>query len=108
MNQNRFYITCIAILVSFIANSQQFTQSLRGTIIDFDTKTEVPFATISILESNPLKITSSNEFGEFRFDSVPLGRISIKITAIGFQDLVLPNILLESGKEKVLNIEMQT
>jgi hypothetical protein len=108
MNQNRFYITCITILVSFIANSQQFTQSLRGTIIDFDTKTEVPFATISILESNPLKITSSNEFGEFRFDSVPLGRISIKITAIGFQDLVLPNILLESGKEKVLSIEMQT
>lgn len=108
MNQNRFYITCIAILVSFIANSQQFTQSLRGTIIDFDTKTEVPFATISILESNPLKITSSNEFGEFRFDSIPLGRISIKITAIGFQDLVLPNILLESGKEKVLSIEMQT
>lgn len=108
MNQNRFYITCLAILVSFIGNSQQFTQSLRGTIIDFDTKTEVPFATISILESNPLKITRSNEFGEFRFDSIPLGRISIKITAVGFQDLILPNILLESGKEKVLNLEVQT
>lgn len=108
MNHNRFYITCIALLISFLGNSQQFTQSLRGTIIDFDTKTEVPFATVSILESNPLRITSSNEFGEFRFDSIPLGRISIKITAVGFQDLILPNILLESGKEKVLSLEMQT
>lgn len=108
MNQKRFYTTCIAILISFIGISQQFTQSLRGTIIDFDTKTEVPFAVISILESNPIKFTKSNEWGEFRFDSIPLGRISLKITATGFQDLVLPNILLESGKEKVLSLEMQT
>lgn len=108
MNPKGCYITCFIILLSFAGSAQQLTQSIRGTIIDFDTKTEVPFAVVSILESDPLKITRANEFGEFRFDSIPLGRISLKITAAGFQDLILPNILLESGKEKVLNLEMQT
>lgn len=108
MIQNSFYSCCVFILLSFTAKSQQFTQSLRGTIIDFDTKTEVPFAVVSIVESNPLKVTTSNELGEFRFDSIPLGRITLKVTATGFQEMILPNILLESGKEKVLNLEMQS
>ena len=106
MIQNLIYSCCVIVLLSFTATSQQFTQSLRGTIIDFDTKTEVPFAVVSIVESNPLKVTTSNELGEFRFDSIPLGRIKLKVTATGFQEMILPNILLESGKEKAYHLEI--
>jgi hypothetical protein len=100
------HLTLCFLLVSLFGYSQNLTQSVRGTLIDFDTKTPIPFAQILVLESEPRKGTVSSELGEFRLDSIPLGRISLKFSAYGYQDLVIPNILLESGKEKILNLEL--
>ncbi len=94
------------VLLTCSAMSQNFTQSVRGTLVDFDTKTPIAFAKIMLLESNPIKGRVANELGEFRLDSIPLGRISLKFVAFGYQELVVPNILLESGKEKILNLEL--
>lgn len=100
------HLTLFFLLASLFGYSQNLTQSVRGTLIDFDTKTPIPFAQILVLESEPIKGTVSDELGEFRLDSIPLGRISLKFSAYGYQDLVIPNILLESGKEKILNLEL--
>ncbi len=99
-------------LLSFLFYStifgQNLTQTVRGTLVDFDTKTEISFAKVQILESNPTLGAIANEYGEFRIENVPVGRFTLKITAFGYQELTIPNLLLESGKEKVLNLEMQS
>ncbi|MFN5982852.1 MAG: carboxypeptidase regulatory-like domain-containing protein [Fluviicola sp.] len=94
------HLTLCFLLTSLFGFSQNLTQSVRGTLIDFDTKTPIPFAQILVLESEPRKGTVSSELGEFRLDSIPLGRISLKFSAYGYQDLVIPNILFRIGERK--------
>lgn len=100
-------LTLSIILISTTLFGQNFTQTLRGTIIDADNKTPIPFAKVTLVENERNLFSKSNDLGEFRFDSIPLGRISLKIEAQGYQLVTLENILLESGKEKIVNIEMQ-
>ena len=84
----------------------QPTQTIRGKVLDKDSK--VPFigATIVLIGSDPLKGSASDMDGNFRIEEVPVGRASLKISYVGYEEQVLPNILVNSGKETVLSIEI--
>ena len=43
----------------------------------------------------------------FKFDFIPVGRYSIRISFIGYKTITIPNIAIESGKETFLSIEME-
>ena len=60
-----------------------------------------------LLDSNPPKGTSTNEKGYFQLDSVNLGRISLKVSYVGYESKTIDNILLISGKETFLQIELR-
>ncbi len=87
--------------------SQTLTQTIRGTVVDKDSKQPLTGATIIALETNPVIGSISNELGKFKLAEVPLGRYTIKCSYLGYEDVVLSNIVLTSGKEIVLNLEMQ-
>jgi hypothetical protein len=87
--------------------AQTITQTVRGTIIDEDGKFPLPGATVVVMGSNPLKGAVTNENGEFRLTNVAVGRISLEIKFIGYEDLIVPNILVNSGKENVLDLKMR-
>ncbi len=89
-----------------IVNAQELTQTVRGTIIDQDTKTTLPGANVIILNSDPLLAAVTDIQGNFRIENVPTGRVDIKITFVGYEEKVMPNILVVSGKETVLNVDM--
>jgi len=99
----------IAFLFLFSATvfSQTLTQTIRGTVVDKDSKQPLTGATIIALETNPVIGSISNELGKFKLAEVPLGRYTIKCSYLGYEDVVLSNIVLSSGKEMVLNLEMQ-
>jgi hypothetical protein len=86
--------------------SQELTQTLRGYVIDTDTKKQIEGAEIIILNTNPPLAASSGHNGEYRIENVPLGRYSIKISHAGNDDQIIPDFLIKSGKEAILNIEM--
>ncbi len=100
-------ITLLLILLNTVAFSSPITQTVRGVITDKLTKTPIPGANVIILNTNPLKGTITDELGRFKIDEVEIGRINIKVTFIGYYDINLTNINLQSGKELVLNIEME-
>ena len=87
--------------------SQTLTQTIRGSVVDKDSKQPLTGATIIALETNPVIGSISNELGKFKLAEVPLGRYTIKCSYLGYEDVVLSNIVLTSGKEIVLNLEMQ-
>jgi len=99
----------IAFIFLFSATvfSQTLTQTIRGTVVDKDSKQPLTGATIIALETNPVIGSISNELGKFKLAEVPLGRYTIKCSYLGYEDVVLSNIVLSSGKEMVLNLEMQ-
>ncbi|MCD4832831.1 MAG: carboxypeptidase-like regulatory domain-containing protein, partial [Bacteroidales bacterium] len=100
------FISLTMVIVSNI-NAQNITQSIRGQIIDKQTQATLPGATIIILDSNPVIATITDNNGYFLLENIPIGRISLQISYIGFNTVVLSNLNLSSGKELVLNIEME-
>ncbi|MCI5080962.1 MAG: TonB-dependent receptor [Saprospiraceae bacterium] len=96
--------TIILVLCSSFLLAQTPTQTIRGTVFDQDNQLPLIGATITILQSNPLLGTTTNTSGQFRFESVPIGRVSLQISYIGYQERIIPNIELNSAKEVILDI----
>jgi hypothetical protein len=101
-----FFSILVLVATSFFAKSEIITQTIRGTVIDKQTRVTLPGANVVITSSDPVRGTTTNENGNFRLDNVEVGRVSLKFTFIGYQDVVMNNISLQSGKELVLNIYM--
>jgi len=89
------------------AFSQNFNQTVRGVVIDQDSKQPIAGTTIVIAGSNPLKVILTDKNGSFRFDKLPIGRITLHVSNVGYEKIILPNIVVNSGKETVLNITIQ-
>ncbi len=97
-------ITFIALCYG--AFSQNLYQTIRGTVIDKQTQSPLPGAVVMLLNSNPIKAVSTDADGKFRLDSVLIGRLQIKTGLISYKEKV-QTLVLTSGKESVLNIELE-
>ncbi|MGB0431713.1 MAG: TonB-dependent receptor, partial [Bacteroidia bacterium] len=90
-----------------ITNAQQnLTQTIRGKIVDVDTKSPLLGVNVIVIGSNPFIGASTNINGNFRLDNVPIGRVDLKLTIMGYEEKIMPNLLLRSAKEMVLNVEI--
>ncbi len=104
----KFISTTLMIAVlNTLAFSQNLTQTVRGTIVDMDSKLPLPGATLVILGTDPMIGTSTDMNGIFRFEKIPLGRIVVKISYIGYETKTISDIVVNSGKEVVLDFSMQ-
>ena len=99
----------LLILLCFFHSSygQNITQIVRGKVIDSDTKASLPFANIVVRTTNPSIGTTSDLNGIFRIDKVPIGRHDIQVSYIGYETKVIPELLISSGKEIVLEVELK-
>lgn len=96
-NQNHFILRKIP---------QPLTQTIRGVVMDMVTHAPLPGVTITIQNSNPILGTTSDENGKFKIDRVPVGRITIVVSSIGYDTQTLNGLLLSSGKELVLEVSL--
>ncbi len=103
------YLALYAIsLVSFkIANSQNLTQVIKGNIVDVETQTTLPGATVVVLGTNPTLGTSTDINGNYRIENAPLGRYSIQVAFVGYEQVVIPEVLITSSKEVVINVGLK-
>jgi hypothetical protein len=104
----KYFLSLILFLsIWFSALAQDYMQTVRGSVYDKDSKTPLWGVNIVIEGTSPLLGTSSDSSGNFKIPDVPVGRHTFKVTYLGYQDIVLPEILISTGKEMVLNFEMQ-
>jgi len=104
----KFISTTLMIAVfTTLAFSQNLTQIVRGTIVDVDSKLPLPGATLVILGTNPLVGTSTDMNGIFRFENIPIGRIKLQLSYMGYEAKTISDIVVNSGKEVVLDFTMQ-
>ena len=88
------------------ADPNTLKQTLRGQVFDQDSKTPLPFATVHILNTDPAVGTTTDMDGKFEIRNVPVGRISIKVSFVGYADAFVTEILLGSAKEAVVTVEL--
>lgn len=97
----------VLILFAGTVHAQQLTQTIRGTVVDKISQSPMPGAVVVLLGSTPLKGTATDVNGQFSLKDIPVGRQSIKVTFMGYKEAIIPNIAVNSGKEVVLNIQLE-
>ena len=100
-----FLLSAFFFSINFLF-AQELTQTVRGTIIDKESKTILIGAIIQFINEKSIGGVSDVQ-GNFRITNVPIGRKTIKVSYIGYNDVVLNDVIINSAKEVVLNIEMQ-
>jgi len=97
----------ILIAINQFAFSQQLTQTVRGTILDVDNQLPLIGAEIVIINSNPIIGTTTDIDGAFRLENIPVGRISLQLTYLGYENQTISNVVVNSAKEVILNLKME-
>jgi len=103
---NKFLFTIAFITFTFVMNAQNLTQTIRGVVTDKSSNEPLIGAVVVVQSTEPLIGSSSDENGVFKLLNVPIGRQTIQINMIGYLPITLSSVLVSSGKELVLNIQM--
>jgi hypothetical protein len=102
--QKKIFLIPILSLFSISSMAQQQVQTLRGVIIDQQSKNGIDYATVSISGTN--LSTTTDSIGTFIIKEVPLGRIILSVSHVGYEPRQIQNVVVVAGKETVLEIEM--
>ena len=89
------------------AIAQKPTQTIRGKVIDLDTELALVGATVEVLKTEPSIGVATDEKGSFRIENIEVGRYELKVSYLGYETLVITEVLVEAGKETVLRFSLQ-
>ncbi len=84
----------------------QDIKTIRGQVIDKDSKYPLVGAKVVVVDTGTVNGTVTDENGYFKLE-VPLGRVSLRVSYIGYKDEGVSNLLVISGKEINTTIELQ-
>jgi hypothetical protein len=107
MNSKKIILFIFAPIFFTTIEAQTLSQTVRGTVVDKISQTPIPGAVIVLLNSNPVAVSTADENGKFKLSNVPVGKQSLKITYLGYKESALNNLSVNSGKELVLNVNME-
>jgi len=89
-----------------VVQAQTATQVLRGTVLDAGAKAPVIGATVVVLGVEPALGTGTDAEGRFRLSGVPIGRVKLRVSSVGYEDLFLNEVTVTTGKEVVLDLSL--
>jgi len=88
-------------------NAKSQTQTIRGTVIDKQSQATIPGVNILIIGSDPIKGSITDIDGHFKLNDINPGRYDLKVTYLGYKEIVLPSVVVTAGKEVVLDIALE-
>ncbi|MCI5083445.1 MAG: carboxypeptidase-like regulatory domain-containing protein, partial [Saprospiraceae bacterium] len=100
-------IITLTLLCWFTLGAFAQTQTLKGKI--FDKQSEMPLigATIEVLDTDQNLGTTTDFDGYFRLEAVPIGRQTVRISYLGYNTISIPNVVVTTGKQVVLNVGLE-
>lgn len=99
---------CSAVRAQSTDPAGPYKQTVRGTVLDVDTRQPIYGAAVAVVGSDPVLGATTDFDGRFTITGVPTGRIDVRIRAMGYEEQTLSNLLVTSGKETVLNVMART
>ncbi|MEO6305042.1 MAG: carboxypeptidase regulatory-like domain-containing protein [Bacteroidia bacterium] len=85
----------------------QLTQSVKGKVVDKVTGIGLPGAVVQLRSSVLNLVVTANNDGYYKLTGVPVGRQSFLYTYTGYKVVPVNDVIVTSGKELVLNIELE-
>lgn len=105
--QKLLVLYCFIILYPIVSYGQ-YTQFIEGKVVDKDTKTPLNGVTISVSDIVPSPGTVTDEYGRYIINNVPTGKHTITVSYIGYQSMIIQGVLVTSGKQVILPVEMES
>ena len=97
----------ISIILYKAGTAQNLTQTIKGVVKDADSQQTLPGATVVVMGTDPvIGVVTDNE-GGFRLSGIRVGRYDLKISYIGYESAIVPEVLVLSGKEVVLQVMLK-
>ncbi len=90
-----------------MSHAQAPTQSIRGKVIDAESRSGLGGANIVVMNTDPLFGATTGNDGVFKIEKVGVRRHTLKVSYVGYKTAFLPELLVTSGKETVLTIELE-
>ncbi len=98
-------VSFLFVLLPFWVLAQR-NQTIRGTVVDAETKQPLIGAAVFVQLEQMIGATTDLD-GKFTLENVPVGRLEVKCTYIGYEPWSSGLITLSSGKELSLNIALE-
>ncbi|MCP4440676.1 MAG: TonB-dependent receptor [Aureispira sp.] len=98
--------TILLILCTFAVYAQDNVQTIRGKIVDKETKQPLIGVSVVVANSEPLIGASTDLDGNFELANVPVGRQIVQTQYIGYQTYATEDFIVSSAKAIYLEIEM--
>ena len=99
------YLFILSFVIFNCAFAQNNKQNIRGIIVDKLTQSPIHSASIQIMNSQ--RITTSDTSGVYTLTELNPGRYIVKVTYNGYKESYIPNIVVASGKETILDISLE-
>ena len=101
------FIYCMIFFLNQELIAQRLTQTIYGIVSAKATSAPLNGVKIELINSTAGSACMSLSDGSFSMQNVPLGRQSILISYPGYKERVIENILVTSGKQVYLEIELE-
>lgn len=103
----KYFLFLFSIFVAGTLAAQSPVQTIRGQVVDNQTKTSLPGVVVVLQDTGTaMRSVATDVDGNFRFDGVPIGRHNLLFKFIGYKERSM-TVILTSGKEVVLTVEME-
>ena len=100
------FLLFVLMLWGALAWAQVPTQTIRGTVVDKITQQPLIGASVVVLDQDEILGTVTDELGSFTIESVPVGRVTLNCSYIGYESLKSEDYILSSTKALVVSFEL--
>jgi hypothetical protein len=101
----KMYFFVVSIFLLSCCFSQNNTQNIRGVVTDKLSQSILIGATIQIPSLQ--KGTTTDSLGSYTLTYIPPDRYDVQISYSGYKSITIPNMIVISGKEVILDIAME-
>ncbi|MEY3368218.1 MAG: hypothetical protein RI973_1373 [Bacteroidota bacterium] len=99
---------CLLFLLPLGLLAQHPVQTLRGVISNAATARPLEGSSVLLTQAGGYQNgTIADTAGQYRFEEVPVGRYSLQVSHVGYETLTLAEVLIQSGKAVVLDVQLQ-
>jgi hypothetical protein len=99
-------LLCLLVLLCSNLNGQVVAGKIYGTVIDKQSQTTIPGVNVLVYSKDKRYGIITDANGLFKLENIPVGRISVELSLIGYEKSLLQNVSLTSAKDLFLTIEL--
>ena len=99
------YFFIMSLFISSLSFAQRNTQNIRGVVTDKLSQTALIGVSVQITSLH--KGTNTDSLGKYTISNIPPDRYEVTISYTGYKSITIPNVVVTSGKEVMLDIAME-